>query len=320
MKYLLTLVILILIFACKTHNKKKVSGNESVETPEFFEAYNNLKLPFTIADTNFEKYTDTAAISYQVFTQFVSDTIFNNPFGKNRKLTIHPIGKIEQKGKESYFVTLVSDKDQSAAYLSVYDKNKFIISMLLLVSNDDEYTNTATIDNKLSIIINKDWTVKNDLYYKRTIYAYNNVGIFTKVLTETNEERSAEAAVLNPLDTFPKKYKYSGDYVKGKKSFLFLRDGKTPGEYLFFVHFTEEDKEEPCGGELKGRIKMASDKAGKYSGPTDPCVLDFSFATTEIKVKETGSCGNYRGIKCFFNDTYIKKKEPKAAVRKKQTK
>src|SRR5438128_8480278 len=98
-KYLVLAIVLVSLVACK--NKKKLSGNQHVETDEFFSAYDNLKLPFNVSDTSMEQLADTNTISYAVFTQFIPDSIFNNPFGKDRKLTIHPIGKIEQKGKES---------------------------------------------------------------------------------------------------------------------------------------------------------------------------------------------------------------------------
>lgn len=314
-KYLILAIVLVSLFACK--NKKKLSGNQHVETDEFFSAYDNLKLPFNVSDTNMQQVGDTNTISYAVFTQFIPDSIFNNPFGKDRKLTIHPIGKIEQKGKESYFATLVNGKNASAIYLSVYDKNKFTASMPLVVTNDDEKVTTAAIDKKLSIIVNKEWTIKDDIFYNRIIYAYNNVGIFTTVLTETNEDRRAEKTVSNPLDTFPKKYKYSGDYMKGSKNIVSVRDGKKPNEYLFFVYFENGSEDEPCGGELRGMMKMVSEKAAVYQGETDPCKLDFTFSGNQVKVKETGSCGNYRGIRCFFNDTYTKKKEIRAVAKKK---
>src|SRR4051794_26957756 len=205
-KYLVFAVVLLSLFACK--NKKKLSGNEHVEAAEFFNAYDKLKLPFTASDTSMDRIPDTSTISYAIFTQFVPDSVFNNPFGKDRKLAIHPIGKIEQKEKETYFTTLVKSKNISALYLSVFDKNKFIVNMPLLVSNVDEKVTTASIDNKLSIVINKEWTIKNDIYYNRIIYAYNNVGIFTTVLTETNEDRRAEKILSNPLDTFPKRNKF----------------------------------------------------------------------------------------------------------------
>lgn len=301
-------LVLVLILACKSKKAKSNNQSAGAETNELFGSYNKLKLPFTVADTDLTKMADTATISYPVFTQFIPDTIFNNPFGKNRRLSIHPIGRIAQKGKESYFVTLVKDKSRAAVYVFVFSKQKFVAGMPLVTSNNDQVVNSAAIDKKLSVILNKEWTVNNDLFYRRTIFAYNNAGIFTTVLTETNEDRSAGTTITNPFDTFPKRNKYSGDYVKGSKNVLFVRDGKTPAEYLFYIHFTTGDKTDPCVGELKGTLEMVSDKAGTYSGATDPCALGMSFTANEIKVKETGSCGNYRGIKCFFNDTYRKKK------------
>ena len=315
-KFLVFAMIILMMFACR--NKKKLSGNEHVEAAEFFNAYNALKLPFSVADTSLNAIVDTNTISSAVFTQFVPDTIFNIPFGKDRKFIIHPIGKVEVKGKETYFATLVSGKNATAIYLSVYDKNKVTANLLLVASNDDESVTSASIDKKLSIVINKEWTIKNDIYYNRIIYAYNNVGLFTTVLTETNEDRRAEKTLSNPLDTFPKKYKYSGDYVKGSKNIVSVRDGKKPDEYLFFVYFENGSEEEPCGGELRGMMKMVSEKTAVYQGQGDPCKLDFNFTPNKIMVKETGSCGNYRGIKCFFNDTYTKRKEVKSADKKKQ--
>lgn len=319
-KYLLVVMMLLLICACKSkknnNSDKQNTTDKQTESTKFFATYPKLKLPFTVTDTSITNLPDTNIISYPVFTQFIADTIFTNPFGTNRKLSIYAIGKVEQKGKESYFVTLVKDKNNSAVYLSVYDKKNFTASMPLVNSSEDKINNAASIDTKLSIVVNKNYTVKDELFYKRTIYAYNTAGAFTTVLTETNEDRAGNAA-LNPLDTFPKRNKYSGDYVKGSKNVLFIRDGKTAGQYLFYVHFETEDKDDPCSGELKGSLKMISDKAGVYTGNTDPCVLNMTFETNEVKVKETGSCGNYRGIKCFFNDTYTKKKQPKVLVKKK---
>ena len=316
--YIVAATLIMSVLACKSKkesNVDKVKGD--TPTADFFKAYVPLKLPFSVTDTDMAQPANTDTISYSLFTKFSPDTIFNNPFGKSRKLQIYPIGKIDQKGKESYFTTFVKDKTQSAIYLSVYDKNKFVTEMPLLVSNQDKIVNTASIDKKLSIVINKEWMEKNDMYYKRTIYAYNNAGVFTTVLTETNEDRSTSSGVLNSFDTLPKKFKYSGNYTKGKKNVLYLRDSKTPGQYLFFVHFESDNQNDPCSGELRGVLKMSSDKAGTFTGKGDPCSLNFTFKGNDVKVKETGGCGNYRGIKCFFNDTYTKRKEIKSSPKRK---
>jgi hypothetical protein len=314
-KIVVALLCFTILLGCKDDKKK--SSNAAITVEDFFNEYNKLKLPFTVNDSTMRKLPDTATIDYAEFKQFIPDTVFNNPFGTERKFVLHPIGKIE-KDKETYLTTYVTSKGHSAIYLSVFNNKKFSVSMPLIVSNTDDVNDAASIDKKLSIVISKEWTDKDDLLYNRIIYAYNNVGMFTTILTETNEERSnVEAAILNPLDTFPKKNKYSGDYLKGKKNLLSLRDGKTPTQYMFFIHFQNEGDEETeaCGGELKGQLNMVSEKTGVFSQVGDPCMIDFTFAGNEIKIKENNSCGNHRGIKCFFNDTYTRKKETKQGAK-----
>jgi hypothetical protein len=315
-KYLVALLFMAVLLGCK--EKKKIAANETGQMQDILNAYNELKLPFTVTDSTMQNIADTSTKSYPLFTQYVPDTIFNKPFGNDRKLTIHPIGKIQVKNKETYLTTFVSSKTRSAIYLSVFNNKKFTVSMPLIISNNDNSADAASIDKKLSIVINKEWTENKEDLYRRTIYAYNNIGQFTTILTETNEERNnAENVLVNPLDTFPKKNKYSGEYMNGKKKFLSIRDGKTPSQYLFFVHFENQNDEEPCGGELKGTFTLVSENAGVYSQTGDPCGIDLAFKGNEVKVKENGSCGNHRGIKCFFNDTYTKKKEPKLTAKKK---
>jgi len=88
---------------------------------------------------------------------------------------------------------------------------------------------------------------------------------------------------------------------------------KKPNVYQFFIHF---EKEEGCTGELKGELKMKDANTAQFSEKGDPCVIDFHFEGNEISLKEQGSCGNHRGIKCFFDDTFIKKKELRSTKKK----
>jgi hypothetical protein len=39
-------------------------------------------------------------------------------------------------------------------------------------------------------------------------------------------------------------------------------------------------------------------------------VLEFSFTPKSVTIRELEACGNHRGIKCVFDDTYPRKKEP----------
>ena len=129
------------------------------------------------------------------------------------------------------------------------------------------------------------------------------------VINDSNED-SRKDNIINPIDSLPRKFVYSGDYVQDKKNFIAIRDGKKNSTYLFFIHF--EKNEGSCTGELKGEMKMKNAQVAQFTQNGDPCIIDFNFEERAITLKEQGSCGNHRGIKCFFNDTFIKKREPKS--------
>ena len=306
---LLVVLFCIAVSACK--NKTSVAGEEKVAMNEFIETFTPAKLPYTIIDTAINSVTDTATISYNVFTQFVPDTVLNQPFGKERKLTFRPLARFGKKKEETYLAMLVQSKSRSAVYLLVFTKkNVFSASMPVLISGNDDGLRSVTVDARLTISLQKEWVDDNEMLFSRTIYAYNSGGIFSVVMTETNDQSGVANNINNPLDTLPGKNKYSGDYVKTKKNFLTIRDGKTPESYLFFVHF-ENDDEDACNGEVKGEFFMKTPTTGVFTESGDPCVIDFNFQSNKVKVKEQGSCGSHRGIKCFFNDTYTKKKDQK---------
>jgi hypothetical protein len=105
----------------------------------------------------------------------------------------------------------------------------------------------------------------------------------------------------------------SGNYAKDKQNFISVRDGSNANKYLFFVHFERDNN---CTGELKGEMTLRDATHGYYQQSGDPCVIDFTFTSKNITVKERGNCGNHRGIKCFFDDTYKKKKESKPSLSK----
>ncbi|MFX7747674.1 hypothetical protein ABTK03_20070, partial [Acinetobacter baumannii] len=79
---------------------------------------------------------DSISIGIKVFEQFIPDSAFTTILGKNRKVTIKPVGKIK-KEKENYLLTLVITKSESKLVVFVLDaKNKFL-GVKELMSNKD---------------------------------------------------------------------------------------------------------------------------------------------------------------------------------------
>jgi hypothetical protein len=149
--------------------------------------------------------------------------------------------------------------------------------------------------------------------YTRNGWAFNDAGIFMVVINDSNEDLKKRNEIINPIDTLPIKNKLSGDYVRDKKNFISIRDGKDPNNYLFFIYFEKNGGN--CVGELKGDLQLRDKTNAQYKESGDPCVIDFRFEGSRLVVKEQGSCGNHRGIKCFFDDSYTKKNPPKKRKR-----
>ncbi len=315
MKKWWSLLLFVTILGCKA-KKADVSGETTVRLSDLMAVFQKINLPFSAADTNVAKLGDTVTIGYKAFIQFFPDSALTGIVGTTRKLVIHPVGKIEKEKENYLLLTFITGK--KICYLAVIvtdKKNKFLAAKELLrsVSNDD-YAHTLSINREPTFIVSREKTGKDtQLRFSRAGWVYTSAGYFMVVVNDSNED-SRNEAIINPLDSLSKKNKYSGDYAQDKKNFISLRDGKTTGSYLFFIHF--EKDEGSCTGELKGEMKMKSANTAQYVHSGDPCIIDFTFEEKEITLKEQGSCGNHRGIKCFFNDTFTRKKDLKTAKKK----
>ncbi|MBR2647997.1 MAG: hypothetical protein IKD55_04100 [Sediminibacterium sp.] len=315
MKKCLPILLLLILGGCK-EKKIDFSGDVPVKEKDFIAAFKPLPLPYSLLDTNINSSADSLSMGIKVLQQFIPDSAFTIILGKNRKVTIKPVGKIK-KEKENYLLTLISTKSESKLVVFVLDaKSKFLGVKELMSSKDreDGYQHAVSINKEPTFILVKEKTIKETTLFTRTGWVYNNAGFFMVVITDSNEDPKKQQ-IINPIDTLPRKNKWSGDYIKDKKSYVSIRDGKDLNSYTFFIHF--EKNEGACIGELKGTMKVKSATTAIYTANADPCIIDFNFEGSEVTVKEQGSCGNHRGIKCFFNDSFQKKREPKQKTSKK---
>jgi hypothetical protein len=282
--------------------------------------YNELKLPTEISDTNIIRKMDTSTLSYEAMTLVVPDSILSTYTSTAKGNKIHPFGKIT-KDEELYLLTAFTSNKQPALVAFVFDKkNKFLGHLLILnTQKKDGYLHSVAINKEPTFFVTKQKDIPNtEAAYTRHSFAFNkDARGFINVMTDSNEDIQGANTIINPIDTLAHTFKYSGEYVKDKKNFISLRDGRTPASYLFFIHF--EKNEGDCTGELKGTLNITAPNKAVFSAGGDPCVIDFTFKGNSIIVKEQGSCGNHRGIKCYFDDTYNKKKETVVKSKKKKT-
>lgn len=308
MKNWLTVLLLLSLAACKD-DVIDYSGNTPLKAADFMAAFPVLNTPITIADTNLMKHADTLVIGYKALAQFIPDTALTTLLGKETSGVLHPVGKIE-KEKETYLLLNTTQKRTTRLLVFVTDGKKKYLGGRELLNNagKDAYQRAVMINREPTFILSREkYLPGNTLVYTKEGWVYNDAGMFMIVIKDSNEEPN-KMGVINPLDTLPRKNKFSGDYTKDKKNFISLRDGKDANTYQFFIHFEKNDGS--CTGELKGELQMKAPNSAQYKDNGDPCIIDFTFNGNLLAVKEQGSCGNHRGIKCFFDDSYRRKKEP----------
>jgi hypothetical protein len=302
-------VISVLLVNCKS-KKKSLNDDDVVVVSDFIEFFPEAPLPIRVADTTLtRRTTDSSLIGYKIFTQFIPDSVLTKDFGKSVKPKLYPIGRTQEKGKEKYLFVKAIAGSKRVAYLACFSKDdKFLNAMPILKTGFDKTSGAeAVLDKKFQLTTYREWKGAQ-LRYKRNVYIFNNgSNSFILVMTEPNEEIIEQ--IINPIDTLARKNKLSADYVKDKRNFISIRDGKNAEEILFFVHFERDNG--TCNGELKGTARLISKNTAQYQAPGNPCALEFVFAGSSVTMREVGGCGSYRDIKCFFEGSYPRKAVPK---------
>lgn len=303
------------LFACGT-KKLDLTGSTPLKPKDFLSVFPVINGNFLAYDSNFIKIADTTRIGMKAINQFIPDSITSKFTGKDKNAYYLPIGKIT-KDKEIYLLLNLVRKHKIDMIVFVLDakSNMFKASKFLMDNGtQDDYVHSISINKEPTFLLSQEKTGKDNLVqFSRSGWVYTEGVGFMIVINDSNESPS-KSNIINPIDTLPRKNKLSADYEQDKRNLLSLRDGKNSSTYTFFLHF--EKNEGACIGELKGDLKMKDASHGRFTNNSDPCVIDFSFEDNEVSFKETGSCGNHRGIKCFFDDQYRRKKEPKSSKRK----
>ena len=309
--YRLILVISFLILASCSSKKKSLSGEEVESPADFVESFPAINLPFVLSDTSIDnKLGDSALINSKLVKKFLPDSIFKE--FKGTKPKYYAMGKaVSEKTGESYLFVKAATPGRQVGYILCFDKENVFKAGMSLVSNRTDRNShyEGGLDRRFTINKNMTRTGKDGQnYYNRNVYVYNNIGTFTLILQESNEAVS-EKEIYNPIDSMASTAKWSGNYIKDKKNFVTIRDGAKSNRIVFFVHFETNGGE--CTGEIRGEADLIKPTLARYTAPGDPCALEFVFATNKVTLSELQGCGNYRGVRCFFNGSFPKKLPPK---------
>jgi len=313
------LVGVYLFMGCGNKKKPSLSGTDKVEIGDFIESFELIKPPYEVTDTSMnKKEKDSLLIANKIFAQFVPDSVLAKVFGKNAKPKIYT-GKRVTIEKETYLFTKAIAADKKAALVLCFDKeNNFKAWLPLLVQDNNPATmQVSGLDRRFSfyktVLLKKP---DGSSAEGKEVFIYNDeAGQFLLIMRDPLDDRVQE--VINPIDTFARKNKFSADYVKDKMNIVSIRDDSKTGKLNFFIHFDRNNGE--CTGELKGIANFTSANTAIYKQPGDACSLQFSFSSSSVSLKELEACGAHRGVKCSFDGNYPRKKETKPKIPTKRT-
>jgi hypothetical protein len=311
LKMMLVLVPMV-VFLCCRHKSSEAGGEvKKIEPEDFLAMFRTLSLPLNFSDSSLSKKPADSPLALIVYSQFLADSLIQKHFGKTIRPRLYASGKLVVKNAETYLLIKALSPSKKILYLACLDKEgKFRTGMPLLFREDDsEIRYAAAIDNKYAISISR---LRKDgdgrTLFVKTVFVYNEEGVFTLIMRESNEGKPKTAQIYNPIDTFAHKHKFTGDYLQDKRNFISVRDGKNNSLVRFFVHFEKDNGN--CKGELKGEARFISPAIARYTSNGDPCSIEFNFSEKTVRIKELEGCGNHRDIRCYFDGIYEKHKEP----------
>ena len=303
-----------LLVACNGNEEKndKPTAKENYHPAVSFDGqFTKASLPYQLTDTGLLKNNDTTTISPAALMPFVPDSIIQQSLGKTSSVKYSPLVKLEQKNKGNYYVIKATAGNKKTALLLAFDKGNNYGSALLFLAPDDnaETSQTSSVDKSFAItktIVQRKGA--ETVGEGKEVVAFDTATKkFTLVMTDLLNDNPE--VLVNPIDTFKKTNKLTGDYYLNKKNLIAVRDGRYPNQLLVYIH--TENSERDCKGELKGEFILTSSKTAAYRQSGDPCVLGLTFSANSVTVNEQSGCGNYRGLDCPFTGTFSRKKEAK---------
>jgi len=308
MNRLLALLLAVVMLAGCKSKQKQTPGDRPLTFADFRALFPERQVPYRLsADSlGLQRPADSLALKPEVLQQFLSDTLVVADFPKAARVRFFPLAHLEGNNLH-YFVVLAADKVSSAAYLCLTEpKGKYLNRVLVAKKNANSQESLSfTLDGKYLVKISTEKELSpSHSALKEDFYTAGADGKLTLIMTNSNEP-TTPGQIFNPIDTLPRKHKYSADYSSGDMSIVSIRDGQDPKTFQFFITFSKDNGN--CKGELNGVGHFTGANKGEYKDKESSCGIAFQFSSSRVNIREIGGCGAYRGIKCFFEGSFGKK-------------
>lgn len=315
------MICCLVMVGCGNKEKEEESEEGGYSFEKFSERFKTITPPYQLSDSGLMNNKDTATLNFREFESFIPDSIRTRLFGKGAKVRF--VSLVQMKPSEEtnlYLVKAVSGSKKAALMVAYQDGEPKALFPFMVPDTDPTTTQHSAVDR--SYVITKTISQKKPgsiIREGRDVYEFDaSSQRFSLILTNPLNIENAE--VINPIDTFPRRHKLSGDYTRDKKNFISIRDGRYANQLQVFMRLDKNNG--ACTGEIKGDLLLTSATTAIYRQSGDPCVLSFRFSGSSVRVKEDEGCGAHRGLDCVFDGSYQKKKEvkPKQSARGKGVK
>ncbi|NSL88181.1 hypothetical protein [Chitinophaga solisilvae] len=308
-RYLLLLLTIGVLAACKTKKKPGGGADEPMTFEDFKALFTPGVLPYKLtADTLRMPLADSLSVDTADVHRFLTDTLTKGDYGKNERVKLFPLQLIP--GNEVDFMVLKAvGKSQTTGYLCFLDKKGKYLNRIRVANTGsaDGSVMGVNIDSKNVIKISTEKKLSgSNTALKEEFYAVGKDGNTQLIMTNSNGPTNP-GQIFNPIDTLPRKHKFSGDYTSGEMNIVSIRDGDDPKTFLFFITFSKDNGN--CKGELSGKGHYIAGNRGEFKDKESSCGISFQFSSGRVSIREIGGCGAYRGIKCFFEGGFGRKKK-----------
>jgi hypothetical protein len=309
MNRLLALLLAVSVLAGCKSKQKHSAGDRPVTFEDFKALFPEQQVPYRLSADSLQQHqpSDSPTLKPDVLQQFLTDTLAVADFPRNAALRFYPLAHMEGRNLH-YFVIEAAGRSAAAAYLCFTDpKGKYLNRVLVArkeAGSQDKVN--FTLDSKYLVKISFEKQLSaSQTALKEDFYMAGPDGKLTLIMTNSNGP-AAPGQIFNPIDTLPRKHKLSADYTSGDMSIVSIRDGQDPKTFLFFISFSKDNGN--CKGELSGTGHFTGANRGEFKDKESSCGIAFQFSSGRVSIREIGGCGAYRGIKCFFEGGFTKKK------------
>ena len=126
--------ILCATFVCCKSKRISLAGDEKVDANDFVGSFETARLPYAVTDSIFlQDDNDSLLISYDVFTQFVPDTVISRHFARWTEPDLYPVARVRGEKKENYLFCKAITDDKEVLYLLCFDKSKCYLRTMTIV-------------------------------------------------------------------------------------------------------------------------------------------------------------------------------------------